>query len=68
MNFTMECPVCKKNFHVSSKELAEKQSSLRCCACGTPPSPDIMTAYQNIGKTMTDLYGNHDCEDKEKQT
>ena len=54
MNFTVECPTCKKDFHVNSKEVA---SSFKCCECGTTPPPDIMTAYQNVGKTMADLYG-----------
>ena len=66
MNYSIECPICKNKFHVTSKELAENHSSFRCFACGTAPSPDIMTAYQNIGKTMADLYGHRDDEDKEK--
>jgi len=64
MNFTVECPLCKKNFHVNYKEIAEKPSSLSCSACGTTPTPDIMTAYQNVGKTMMDLYSCCECEDK----
>ena len=66
MKFTIECPACKKNFHVNYKEVAEKPSSLKCCTCGTTPSPDIMTAYQNVGRIMVDLYGCCDCDEKKE--
>ncbi|MBP2628865.1 MAG: hypothetical protein H6Q68_3576 [Firmicutes bacterium] len=68
MNFTIECPICKNNFRVNSKELAEKEFSFKCRACGTTPSPDIMTAYRNVGKTMADLYEHQNCEDEEELT
>jgi len=64
MNFTVECPTCKKNFHINYKEVAKNPSSFKCGTCGTTPSPDIMTAYQNVGKTMMDLYGCCQCNDK----
>jgi hypothetical protein len=61
VDFTFECPACKKNFQVGHKELAKGQ--LKCCLCAHTPAPDIMTAYQNIGKTITDLYGCCECSD-----
>jgi len=64
MNFTVECPTCKKNFHINYKDVAKNPSSFKCGTCGTTPSPDIMTAYQNVGKTMMDLYGCCQCNDK----
>lgn len=64
MNFTIECPTCKNNIRINYKEVVENPSSFKCCTCGTTPSPDIMTAYQNVGKTMIDLYGCCECADK----
>lgn len=64
MNFTIECPACKKNFHLNYKEIVAEPTSLTCCACGTAPTPDIMTAYQNVGKTMLELQRCCDCDDK----
>ena len=64
MNFTLECPTCKNDIRVNYKDVVENPSSFKCCACGTIPSPDIMTAYQNVGKTMMDLYGCCGCDDK----
>jgi|GEM_PF-2561306 len=64
MNFTVECPTCKKNFDVDATEVAEKPSSFKCGACGDTPAPDIMTAYQNVGKTMMELYSCCDSEEK----
>lgn len=62
MIFTIECPTCQKSFNVSHEELAQNHSAVKCCLCGNTPTPDIMTAYQNIGKTMTELYGCCDCQ------
>ena len=57
MEFTFECPVCKKSFMVNHQNLAQGDLALKCSSCGSTPAPDIMTAYQNVGKTLTDLYG-----------
>jgi predicted Zn finger-like uncharacterized protein len=57
MRFTFECPACKNIFHVTHRDLAHGGQALRCL-CGNTPAPDILTAYQNIGKTMVELY---DC-------
>ncbi|HEY3424604.1 MAG TPA: hypothetical protein VGL27_07395 [Negativicutes bacterium] len=65
MVFTFECPSCKKNFEATHEELTHNAEALHCCLCGKSPSPDIMTAYQNVGKTMTDLYGCCECGDNQ---
>lgn len=61
MDFSFDCPGCNKSFKVSHEDLATKTAALKCCACGTTPPPDIMTAYANVGKTMTELYGCCSC-------
>jgi len=65
MEFTFECPVCKKSFMVNHQDLAKGDLALQCCSCGSAPAPDIMTAYQSVGKTLTDLYGCCGCEDRQ---
>lgn len=65
MNFTLECPKCKQTFQVCHEDLAKKDFSLQCCHCGNVPTPDIMSAYQNVGKTLSDLYGCCKCSDLE---
>ena len=62
MKFTFQCPSCKKKFDLDLKTLTH--GGLRCCMCGTEPAPDIMTAYQNVGKTMAELY--ECCEEQEQ--
>jgi predicted Zn finger-like uncharacterized protein len=62
MRFTFECPVCKKSFQVNHEELG----NVKCGLCGDAPPPDIMTAYGNVGRTMSELYGCCGCGDKEK--
>ncbi len=57
MEFTLECPKCKRTFQISHEDLAKKDFSLQCSNCGNVPTPDIMSAYQNVGKTLADLYG-----------
>lgn len=64
MLFAFECPKCKNNFQVRYTELASNPETVKCCACGDAPAPDILTAYQNVGKTMLDLYGCCDCQEK----
>ena len=64
MNFTIECPVCKESYNLNYKDVIEKPSSFKCMICGTIPSPDIMTAYQSIGKTMAELYDYCEHDDK----
>ncbi|MDR3564259.1 MAG: hypothetical protein P4N59_22875 [Negativicutes bacterium] len=65
MLFSIECPKCKNGFQVRYTELAKDPAAVKCCQCGASPAPDIMTAYQNVGKTMTELYGCCECGDKE---
>jgi predicted Zn finger-like uncharacterized protein len=62
MLFNFECPKCKNNFALDSAVLAVNPAKVKCCACGDAPSPDIMTAYANIGKTMAELHGCCDCD------
>lgn len=64
MMFAFECPGCKKPFQVRYVEMAKDPAAVKCCMCGAAPPPDIQTAYQNIGKTMTELYGCCECNDK----
>jgi predicted Zn finger-like uncharacterized protein len=64
MLFTFECPTCKSKFQVRYIDLAKDPKALKCCHCGDTPAPDIQTAYQNVGKTMADLYGCCKCGDK----
>ena len=64
MNLTFECPKCKKKYQLNSNEVAEKSSPFKCSECDIIPPPDIMTAYQNVGKTMKDLSGCCDCNDE----
>lgn len=66
MKFTLQCPACQSTMELSHEDLATKPQSIKCCLCGQSPSPDILTAYQNVGKTITDLYGCCSC-DTEKQ-
>ena len=65
MHPTTQCPNCKKQNDVTFKEVAGKPLSAKCCECNTISPPDIMTAYQNIGKTMRDL--KNCCNDKDKK-
>ncbi|MDR3590138.1 MAG: hypothetical protein P4N41_10835 [Negativicutes bacterium] len=65
MLFSFECPKCRNNFQVRSIELAKDPTAVKCCLCGEAPTPDIMTAYQNVGKTMTELSGCCECGDKQ---
>ncbi len=67
MKFTFECPTCQHSFDFSHEDLATNPKSLKCCMCGQTPSPDILTAYQNVGKTITDLYGCCECNTDKKQ-
>ncbi len=62
MQLTFECPACKKSFKVSHDRLHD----LKCCLCGDTPPPDIMTAYANVGRTLSELYGCCECGDKVK--
>jgi hypothetical protein len=65
MIFSLECPTCKQKLKVSYRDMAARPEKVKCCLCGDAPPPDIMTAYQNVGKTLTQLYGCCDCgEDK----
>jgi hypothetical protein len=64
MLFSFKCPKCKNKFQVHYSDLAKDPQSLKCCVCGDAPPPDILTAYQSVGKTMADLYGCCDCNDK----
>lgn len=57
MLFTFECPKCKHQFQVEPSELAHQPEAMKCRICGDTPPPDIMTAYRNVGKTMSELYG-----------
>lgn len=59
MKFTFDCPHCKRSFEVDHTQLAS--GSFNCCLCGSAPAPDIMRAYQSVGKTMVDLYGCCEC-------
>lgn len=61
MEFTFECPHCKHVIRVSHEELATQPETVKCCLCGAAPPPDILTAYQHVGQTMTDLYGCCTC-------
>lgn len=62
MRLTFECPVCKKNFTLCHEMLG----NVKCRLCGDAPPPDIQTAYANVGKTMSELYGCCDCDGGEK--
>lgn len=64
MRFSFECPKCNHSFQVGYSDLAKNPEAVKCCLCGDTPAPDIMTAYQNVGKTLVDLYGCCDCNDK----
>ena len=64
MNFTVECPTCKESYNINSKEVVGNPAIFKCCNCGTTPPLDIITAYQNVGKTMLELNGCCNCEDK----
>ncbi|BBB91982.1 MAG TPA: hypothetical protein PKA28_06100 [Methylomusa anaerophila] len=61
MIFSFECPSCKKTIEVSHQEMKKNPAVVKCRLCGDAPAPDIMTAYQNIGKTITELYGCCEC-------
>lgn len=61
MDLTIECPRCKKSFQVAHQDLAKRPDALTCCLCGNTPPPNIMEAYQNIGKTLTELQGCCTC-------
>ncbi|MBP2650938.1 MAG: hypothetical protein H6Q74_1763 [Firmicutes bacterium] len=63
MPLTFECPQCHHNFNVDSNKLKKHQGN-ESLGYDTPP-PDIQTAYQNVGKTITELYGfNNDPAEK----
>jgi len=55
--FSLECPKCKAPFQIRSADLAQDPSTIKCGICGNTPAPDIMTAYQNVGKTIVELQG-----------
>jgi predicted Zn finger-like uncharacterized protein len=57
MLFAFECPKCKATFQVRSLDMANNLASIKCGVCGDAPAPDILTAYQNVGKTMVELQG-----------
>lgn len=62
MEFTFRCPACKNVFTANHADLAADSRALKCCLCGNAPAPDIQTAYQNIGKTITELHGCCSCD------
>lgn len=61
MDITITCPSCNKDFTVNHATLSERIEELKCCFCGDAPAPDIMTAYANVGKSITQLYGCCSC-------
>ncbi len=65
MLFSFECPKCRSHFQVRSAELAKNPDAVKCCLCGDTPPPDIMAAYQHVGKTMTELRGCCECGGKQ---
>lgn len=56
MTFTFRCPSCSHVFQIHHTDLGDGKA-MRCRQCGDTPAPDIMTAYANVGKTLTELYG-----------
>ncbi|HWQ60823.1 MAG TPA: MJ0042-type zinc finger domain-containing protein [Negativicutes bacterium] len=66
MIFTFRCPACQHEFQVNHADLVQGAAALKCQACGDAPAPDIQTAYQNIGKSLTELYGCCQNEDKQR--
>ena len=36
-------------------ELAKKVAPLKCSSCGNVAAPDIQTAYENVGRSLSDL-------------
>ncbi len=62
MLFTVKCPRYKKAAPVNYQEQAQNPADSECCLCSSAPSPDIMTAYQQVGKSMVELYGCCSCE------
>ena len=55
MVFEFECPHCNHKITVTHEELAHT-GEVKCSKCGDMPRPDIMTAYQHVGKSLSDLY------------
>jgi len=61
MVFSSGRPSGKKTIDVSQQQIKKESGAVKCCLCGAAPTPDIMTAYQNIGKTITEVYGCCEC-------
>ncbi len=55
MKLTVECPECNADFKVDIDALAKKVAPLKCASCGMTAAPDIQTAYENVGKSLSDL-------------
>lgn len=56
MKFTFQCPSCKHVFWAGRGE-PDGGVAPRRRVCGDAPAPDIMTAYANVGKTLSELHG-----------
>lgn len=65
MKLTVECPECNADFKVDVEALAKKVAALKCTTCGTTATPDIQTAYENVGKSLSELCCC--CEENAKQ-
>ncbi len=55
MKLTVECPECNADFKVDVNALAQKVAPLKCSHCGTVATPDIQTAYANVGRSLSEL-------------
>lgn len=55
MKLTVECPECSADFKVDVEALAKKVAPLKCTHCGAGAAPDIQTAYENVGKSLSEL-------------